>query len=243
MVAKMNSYRFFISDFKQLKREPMMLILFVAPILITIIMRILYVFLVPFIESYTTFKIALYDSYILSMVLFFTPMMLGVVMGFMMLDDKDAKIVELMSITPLGKSGYLKNRLSFILIPSIIYTFINYYIMGIYIINFATLAYVAIILSLFAIVVGLIFTSLASDKIKGLTYAKGLNLLIIFAFSDLLKGDFIKYLSLLFPTYWISKIIAIPTNQSSYIYTLVIVVIWMLIFVNMYNRNLRKNLN
>lgn len=239
----MNRLRFVISDFKQLIREPMMLILFLAPILIAVVMRLLYVFLIPFIERFISFEIALYDSYILSMVLLFSPMMLGVVMGFMMLDDKDAKIVELMSITPLGKSGYLKNRLSFILIPSIIYTFINYLIMQIYIIDFATLAYISVLSSLLAIVIGLVFSSVATDKIKGLTYAKGLNLLIIFAFGDLFKGNAIKYLSSAFPTYWVSKIIAMPNNSKSYAYALIIVIIWLLIFINMYNRNLRNNLN
>jgi len=239
----MNRFRFVISDFKQLIREPMMLILFLAPVLIAGVMRLLYVFLIPFIERFISFEIALYDSYILSMMLLFTPMMLGVVMGFMMLDDKDAKIVELMSITPLGKSGYLKNRLSFILIPSIIYTFINYLIMHIYIIDFMTLTYISVISSLLAIVIGLVFSSIATDKIKGLTYAKGLNLLIIFAFGDLFKGNAIKYLSSAFPTYWVSKIIAMPNDPKSYIYALITVVIWLLIFVNMYNRNLRNNLN
>ncbi|MGB3368354.1 MAG: hypothetical protein WBA54_12745 [Acidaminobacteraceae bacterium] len=228
----MNRLRFFISDFKQLIREPMMLILFLAPILIAGLMRLLYVFLVPLIERYISFEIALYDSYILSMVLLFTPMMLGVVMGFMMLDDKDAKIVELMSITPLGKSGYLKNRLSFIMIPSMIYTFINYYIMQIYIINFITLAYISFISSLLSIVIGLVFSSIATDKIKGLTYAKGLNLLIIFAFGDLFKGNSVKYLSSAFPTYWISKIIATPNELKLYAYTLIIIMIWLLLFIN-----------
>ena len=38
-------------------------------------------------------------------------LMVGTATGFMMIDDKDGKIFELMQITPLGRKGYLFNRL------------------------------------------------------------------------------------------------------------------------------------
>lgn len=238
----MNKFKFLLSDFKQLIREPMMFILFLAPILITIIIKILYVFLLPHIQSMLSFDIYTYKPYILSLVLLFSPMMLGVVMGFMMLDDKDAKIIELMSITPLGRSGYLINRLSFVLLPTIIYTFLNYYIMQIYIINLYALIYLSINLSFLSVTIGIVFASLATDKIKGLTYAKGLNIILIFAFGDLFKGIWMKNLSSAFPTYWVTSIIINQNSAVSYIILGIINIFWMLLFINIYNRNLSKNL-
>lgn len=168
--------------------------------------------MIPIIETYIKFEIAQYDSYILALVLLFTPMMLGIVMGFMILDDKDAKIVELISITPLGKSGYLINRLIFLLIPSAVYILINYYIMGIYLLDF----------------VSLIFVMLLSS---------------IFAFADLFEGNIIKSISMLFPTYWISRVIRCPNDIISYVNSTITVIFWLLIFVNIYNRNTRDDLN
>ncbi|MDP3388104.1 MAG: hypothetical protein Q8S24_12770 [Eubacteriales bacterium] len=82
-----------------------------------------------------------------------------------------------------------------------------YAILGVYSISFGRLIFIAVLCSLFAASVGLLFFALASDKIKGLTYAKGMNFFILFAFSDLLGVPWLSYLSALFATFWLSGLI------------------------------------
>lgn len=64
------------------------------------------------IVSETGLDLFQYADYILVFVLLMVAGMSGIVTGFMMLDEKDGRIAELLSVTPLGQ-GYLMNRLLF----------------------------------------------------------------------------------------------------------------------------------
>lgn len=203
---------YFKTDFKKLIREPMMAFLFLVPFMLPLIFKLLIIYLVPFISSITSFNILSYNAYILSFILIISPGILGMVVGFMLLDDKDSKIVELMSITPVGRKGYVLLRLIYVFISTLIYTIYNYLIIDIYILSIGTLLYLTLLLSIYGCLIGILLFLFASDKVKGLTYAKALNMMLIFAFADLLDVKWILVLSSFFPTYWITKIIIEPNN-------------------------------
>ena len=58
---------------------------------------------------------------------------------------------------------------------------------------------------------------------------RGLNLIVIFAFADLLKGSFVKGLGVLMPTYWISEIVRDPNQISLFLYAAGSAVAWLLV--------------
>lgn len=203
---------YFKTDLKKLIREPMMVMLFVLPLFLAIIFKLLLMFLVPWLSSLIGFDAAQNAHYILSCVLILNPGMLGIVMGFMMLDDKDGNITQLMSVTPLGLSGYIIMRLAFVFLSTVIYTLYTYAVLGLYLIPIVTLLYITLLLSLYGSMIGMILFSVATDKVKGLTYAKPLNLMFIFALANLIEIPWVQILASLFPTYWITKIISQPHN-------------------------------
>ncbi|GAA0182332.1 hypothetical protein SH2C18_47280 [Clostridium sediminicola] len=231
----MINYKHIKNDYRQIIREPIMLLLFILPIFIPIIFKLLLIFSIPFIENYFKFSITPYHSCILSLTLVLIPGMLGVVTGFMMLDEKDGKISELMSITPLGKMGYLLNRLSFSFIGTFIYTIFTYYLLNVYHVPILTLLFIAILLGIYSFVIGSILFVLSDDKVKGLTYAKALNIMLLFSISDLLNERWVTILSNIFPPYWITKIIQNPNNILILLIALFIHVIWLLIVIKKNN--------
>ncbi|WBW95662.1 hypothetical protein [Oceanirhabdus sp. W0125-5] len=219
------------NDYRQIIREPIMLLLFILPIFISVIFKLILTFCIPILHNYFDFTLDPYYSYIISLTFLLIPGMLGAVTGFMMLDEKDGKISELLSITPLGKIGYLINRLSFGFIASFIYTLITYYILSIYTIPILTLLFIAILLGIYAFIIGSILFMLSDDKVKGLTYAKGLNIIMLFALSDLLNIKWLSILSMFFPTYWITKVIQNPNNLIELSSALLVHGIWLFILL------------
>lgn len=232
---------YYKSDLKQLYREPMMLLLFMLPLIMAPLFRILLTFAVPLILNYVVFDITAYHMYILSFSLLMVPGMLGIVMGFMLLDDKDGKIIELLSITPLGKSGYLMIRLSFVSICTFIYVLYSYLVMQIYIIPIHILIIITIYLTIFSSIIGLIFINLASDKVKGLTYAKGLNIMLVFILADLLNSPIISTIAGFFPSYWIYKIIESKGSILSVSIGFFIHLIWLVLLLFITNTQKIKN--
>jgi fluoroquinolone transport system permease protein len=116
----------FKNDIKQILRDPVMTLLLVAPLLLIIVFKILEVFLIPFLVQKTGFDVMPYASYVFSFILLMNSGMLGIVTGFMMLDERDGNIAQLLEITPLGRSGYLVNRLSFASLLSIVYCLVSF---------------------------------------------------------------------------------------------------------------------
>lgn len=217
---------YFKTDLKKLFREPIMALLFLFPLLLAIIFKLLLLFLVPWLSSLMEIDITQNVPYILSCILILSPGMLGVVMGFMMLDDKDGNITQLMSVTPLGLSGYIIMRLTFVFVSTFIYTLFTYAVLGMYLIPIAALLYITLLLSLYGSMIGMILFSVSTDKVKGLTYAKPLNLMFVFALANLIDIPWVQILASLFPTYWITKIISQPYNLSVLFFGGTVHLIW-----------------
>ena len=215
------------NDLKQVFRDPIMSVLLFAPLLIIAIFKLFIVFLFPFIATKFNFDLSLYYQYLMAGILILISGMLGIVIGFMMLDDKDGNIAELMAVTPLGRSGYLVNRLSFSSILCFFYSIIAIYVLNVIDIPFYTILLLSILSGVYSIIIGLLIFSGADDKVKGLTFAKGLNMLGIFAFSDLFALNWFSILSLIFPTYWITRIIESPHSILVYLLGISIHVIWL----------------
>jgi fluoroquinolone transport system permease protein len=214
------------NDFKQVFRNPMMVLFFALPLFIPIIFKLMLIYLVPFLQQYLIFTVEPYYSYILAATMTFAPLSLGVVTGFMMLDDKDGRIVELMSITPLGESGYLANRMVFPVAASFAYTFVIYYILNIYSLSFLSLLIIAASMGIFSICIAFILALIATDKVKGLTFAKGLTMLSMFTLVDLLELPWLTVVSHAVPTYWVTKAVQAPANTLNLIFVVLVSVIW-----------------
>ncbi len=217
----------FRSDFISIIREPVIAVIALAPLFMVLAFKALIVFLLPHLPEFIHLYLDIL-LYTLVTLLLATPIIMGVVMGFLMLDDRDGGMIELYYVTPLGESGYLFNRILFSFITTFFYTCLNYAILGVYSISLGRLIFIAVLCSLFAASVGLLFFALASDKIKGLTYAKGMNFFIIFAYSDLLGVRWFSYLSAMFPTSWLSGLIR---GSFQYMQSLVVVLFWLVVMI------------
>ena len=219
------------NDFKQIMRDPIMAILMVAPLFLIIALKLMVSFLVPFILTRFGFDFSPWLNYVFVFVVMMCGAILGIVTGFMMIDERDGKIAELMSVTPLGRGGYLFNRLLFAATLSVFYSILSYYTLAIVKLPSITLLVVSLLSSNYSIIIGLLIFSFADDKVKGLTFAKAINSLSLFAFTDLLGLKWLTVLSWVFPPYWITMVVKSP--HSFVIYGLAFFVnlgwLWLLI--------------
>ena len=163
----------FKNDLKQIVRDPIMTLLLFAPLLLIVVFKLLEMFLVPYLAAKTGFDITPYFPYVLSFVLLMNSGMLGIVTGFMMLDERDGNISQLLEVTPLGRNGYLANRLIFASILAIIYGFIGIAVFKLPDLSFFAIVLLSVLSAFYTAIIGLLIFSGAEDKVKGLTFAKG----------------------------------------------------------------------
>ncbi|QUH25908.1 hypothetical protein [Serpentinicella alkaliphila] len=221
----------FKADMKIILREPILLLFILLPLLIALIFKALINFGEVYVYTFTGIVLENYYGYILTGVFLITPSMLGTVTGFLMIDERDVKINELIGITPIGYSGYVMNRLIIPFFGSIIYTLYSYYLLNIYKISFVILGYIAVLLGLQGILVGLILYKIADDKVKGLTYSKGMSIFTVLAMADLINNDFIIYIASITPFYWITRLIIDGNKAYSVTMAAIVHLIYFLIIV------------
>ena len=214
------------NDFKQIFKSPIMVLFFVLPLFLAVLARFFITWLIPYLARYIVIDATPYYSYILAAIITFAPMSLGIVTGFMMLDDRDGKVFDLMQVTPLGASGYIINRVFFPTAASFLYTFIMYFIMDIYHLPAVTLVMLALLMSALSVIIALCLFLIATDKVKGLTYAKALNLFSLFTLADLLGLKWLSTLSHAIPTYWVTKIVQSPANVWIILLAFIISAVW-----------------
>jgi fluoroquinolone transport system permease protein len=219
------------NDLKQIMRDPIMAVLMVAPLFLIIALKLMVTLLIPFILTRFGFDFSPYLNYVFVFVVMMCGAILGIVTGFMMIDERDGKIAELMSVTPLGRGGYLFNRLLFAATLSVFYCILSYYVLDIVKLPYLAVLYLSLLSSNYSIIIGLLIFSFADDKVKGLTFAKAINALSLFAYTDLLGLKWLTVLSWFFPPYWIPMVVQSP--HSFLIYGLALFVnlgwLWLLI--------------
>lgn len=222
------------NDLRQILRDPIMAVLMVAPLLLIIAFKLMLLYLVSFIQTFIEFDFLPYLYYVLVFIVMMCGAMLGIVTGFMMIDERDGKIAELMSVTPLGRSGYLINRLLFASVLSVFYSILSYYVLNVVELPIITLLFVSLLSSIYSIIIGLLIFIFADDKVKGLTFAKGINSLSLFAFTDLLALKWLTVLSWFFPPYWISIIVQSPYTFLNYGLALLVNFVWLFLLIRHY---------
>jgi hypothetical protein len=90
--------------------------------------------------------------------------------------------------------------------------------------------------AIYTAIIGLLIYSGADDKVKGLTFAKGLNSLVLFAFTDLFALNWLTFVSWFFPPYWITKMIKAPDSFLVNCLALTIHVAWLAVLIFRYGR-------
>jgi hypothetical protein len=144
-------------------------------------------------------------------------------------------ISELMSVTPLGREGYLVQTGSCLRqLQTFIYSILGYYVLKIVELPLNAVLFAALLSSNYSIIIGLLIFTFADDKVKGLTFAKAVNALSLFAFTDLVSLKWLIVLSWLFPPYWITQIVRFPHSFLNYGLALLVNLGWLVLLIRHY---------
>ncbi len=234
--------KLFFSGVRQIFRDGMLSILIPAPFLMGAALW----FALPFADSLLlqemdfTIKpwFSLSDGFLMVM----TPVMIGMVFAFLLLDERDEGIGIYYRITPAGGSAYLIARLG---IPMIWSFFISLLVLGFFglsLDNLMIIIIVAALGSLQGVISCLFLAVLAGNKVEGLALSKLLNITVLGLPIAWFINEPYRYLLGFLPSFWIGEVIytsiraeALPILINSFAGLLsslvwIIVLIWLFLF-------------
>ena len=200
----LNSFAMFI---RQILNDSMLVIVCFASILYAIFFR----FAIPQIEillcqyfdvSAILFPYYLYFDLLLAML---TPFMFCFASAMLMLEEYDVNLSSYLSVTPVGKNGYLFSR---IVLPSLIACVVSLVLLMYFSLThwrMLTLIWVILLSGLSAIIVTMLVFSYSRNKVEGMAIAKLSGIIMLGLPVPFLIHTNLQYVFSPFPSFWIAS--------------------------------------
>lgn len=221
-------------EFKTIIRDSMNLFMCIFPIVILILSTVIFpmTFNTSAPSDEATLKIAMLLFLIIILALggFF----IAAMATFLLLEHKDENTLITIAVTPLGASGYVKFKMAYVYVMSVLSTLIiilgtkfiagnEYAIGGVSVFNNISIWHMisfAVVSSLFVPALALMQSAFAKNKVEGFAYIKGTGLIAMvpaLLILDAFQGG-LQYLLGIFPNFWAIKGILLkffPSNNTA----------------------------
>ncbi|WP_042141903.1 ABC transporter permease [Paucisalibacillus sp. EB02] len=190
-----------ISDAKNVLRDPLMLLVLGAPLYLFIVVKYGIPFVDNQLEKYTYFQLMDHFYLITCFIVLIAPMMVGMLTGFLLLDEKDDGILNYMDITPMKRTGFIGYRITIPLIISFVISFVLVilFLMGDGLVNWGLLLLTLTVVSLLGPLITMYLASFCKNKVEGITYVKLISIFSI--------GPIVTYM---FESWWTGFAYIIP---------------------------------
>lgn len=209
-------------DIKSVTRDPMLILSVVVPVIIGACIKLALPVISSILQERLAFDLTVHYAFIMSFILPVTPLMVGVLTGFILLDDRDENILTYIAVTPLPRSSYLLYRLITPVLMSVVMAYLLLLLASPVPINYLTITPVILLCALEAPMLALFLVGFAANKVEGLALSKGMGVFMLAPLAGyLIKSNLQLFLGIA-PPYWISKAFLTSMNPGlQYIYFIV----------------------
>lgn len=165
---------------------------------------------------YMRYSFDLYEhkDFIAALLIVTIPMLIGMMTGFLMLDERDENVISYYAVTPLMRRGYLSYRLALPSSLSIILTVVYLFFSGLTSFNLESLQ-VLVLLALETPWFALLLAAFSANKVEGLALSKISALFIAGPIVVFFVPDTWQWLGVWIPTYWPASVFSMGTMNES----------------------------
>ncbi|CAM4407961.1 hypothetical protein [Paenibacillus tarimensis] len=166
-------------DAKQATRDPMLGLALCAPVLLLLLLRFGLPAAGQLLEAELGFLLTDHEPLLLAFFLQLVPLMLGMLTGFVMLEERDERLIGCYAVTPLGKRGYLAYRLLLPFILSLLFTVFLLLAGGLRTPPAAESSAAVMLYALQTPLFALVLAAWADNKVEGLALAKAAGITVL----------------------------------------------------------------
>jgi fluoroquinolone transport system permease protein len=190
-------------DGRNLARDPLLRGLCVAPVLLAAGMRWVGPPLVDRVGGMFGADLApLYPHLMGFFLLAFLPLLVGMVVGFLLLDQRDDGTLAALSVTPLPVAAYLGYRLAVPVLASVLLTLALFPLAGLGGVGAGRLLTAAAATAPLAPMVALFLGAFAANKVQGFAFTKVSGVLLLPPLAAYFAAPEWQWLFWIAPTYW-----------------------------------------
>lgn len=197
------------SDIQNTRRDPTLLLILIVPIILLTVTR----FGLP--ELFTYFPdIANYSIPIIAFFTVLNSMFPGFIIAFILLDEKDLQLFPAIKVTPASLAGVLKTRIVFMLILGFLSSLLLLLLNGMVIFSVVKSVQISILSAMNAPIITLLISTIAKNKIEGLTLLKVANLSLLIPLILFFTDSNLEYMLSVFPAFWAYKLFDYAQNPN-----------------------------
>jgi fluoroquinolone transport system permease protein len=194
-------------DAKSVARDPLLSWLVLLPLLVALLARSLLLVLFQRIgETVGIPLLAYYPAAMSYCLLMVTPAMCGMVVGYLLLDQRDDRTLSALLVTPISAAGYLAYRLAAPMLVSWVVTLIALPVAGLVEGGILPLLMASLTAAPMAAMVALILASFAENKVQGFALMKVSGILFMAPIGSLFVPSTWQLALGVVPTYWSAKL-------------------------------------
>ena len=202
------------ADSRILWRDPLLGWVLILPLSVALMLRVL----IPPITNALAgngFRLEPFYPLIMSGYLMTAPGIVGMVVGFMLLDERDARTLSALRVTPLPVRTYLAYRLIGPLVVGTVTTLIAYPIAGLAPMPLSILVPIAAVGGLSAPTLALVLAIAAPNKVAGFAVVKVLNLVNLLPLIAYFVPMPAQLLAGMLPAFWPMRAFWAAAEQTS----------------------------
>jgi fluoroquinolone transport system permease protein len=190
------------ADSRLLWRDPLLGWILALPIGLALLLRPLIPRVQEALLAGVGFDLTPYHPLVMGGYLMTAPGMVGMVIGFLFLDERDARTLTALRTTPLSMRQYLAYRVAFPLLIGTASTLIGYPLTGLTPLALSSLLPLAIVAGFSAPILALVLAIAAPNKVAGFAVVKVMNAVNLLPVVAYFVPPPLQFIAGLFPTYW-----------------------------------------
>lgn len=192
------------------------------------------------------FDLAPYHTLIVSyLVVLMVPLILGQVLGFVLLDERDDGTLRALLVTPMSIEGYLAYRIGLPLLGSSVIAVAVLVLANLAPLPWYQLGPIALLYAIETPIMTLLMAGLCENKVQGFAFSKTVGNLLLIPVAAYFVDPPWQYLAGVFPTFWPLKAFWLASEGAPGYWTTiavglavhVAVLAWL---VKRFNRNIRR---
>ncbi|MCP4416154.1 MAG: hypothetical protein GY805_06010 [Chloroflexi bacterium] len=193
-------------DLRNITRDEMLRWMLFVPLLLAAVVRYGWPYAVAQLQIHYQLDITPYADLMMSYIVIGTPAVFGMVIGFLLLDERDEGSLIALQVTPLSLNNYIAYRLGLPLILTIPLLLISLPLAGIMTFSFWEILLMALLAAPLAPLLAMLMPAFASNKVQGFALMKGAGVLFIVPIAAFFIETEWQWLFGLLPTFWAPKL-------------------------------------
>jgi len=222
---------FLRADLRRIRRDPMLVMMFVSPLLGALAMRPLWPWTV---QRATTLQPAVIEGLFTAVLLLVTPLMFGFVVGLMLLDDRDEGALAAVALTPTGRPGFLMRRLALPVLWCVPVSFAVTWLAGLPLVHPLRFTAIAGLAGLETPLLALFMTAFGGNKLEGIAMSKVASALLTWGGLALLLEPPLNWSGAPAPGWWLIRLLfarSLPAPEFTLLFAGGLVVHLLVLFV------------